>query len=74
MMSTEGRGCIFYQPTAAGYRCVLMGPEEWRRMSDKLLSYCKSGGAGCSMRRALEEKKLSNSCGFKKGITDELLR
>lgn len=72
-MSAEGKECIFYQLTAAGYRCVLMGPEEWRGMSEKLLGYCKSGGSGCSMRRALEGKKMSNSFGFKKGAVDELL-
>lgn len=72
-MSTEGRECIFYQPTAAGYRCVLVGPEEWRGASEKFLSYCKSGGSGCPRRRILESKKLSNSYGFKKGAADELL-
>lgn len=72
-MSAEGKECIFYQLTASGYRCVLMGPEEWRGASDRLLSYCKSGGSGCSKRRALEGKKMSNSCGFKKGAADELL-
>jgi hypothetical protein len=70
---SEGQECIFYKLTATGYRCVLMGPDNWKTLSDRYLHWCKSGGAGCPVLAALEGKLASNSCGFAKGPSNGLL-
>uniref|UniRef100_A0A7J3X4X1 Uncharacterized protein n=1 Tax=Thermofilum pendens TaxID=2269 RepID=A0A7J3X4X1_THEPE len=72
-MPPEVQECIFYKLTAAGYRCVLMGPEDWKALSERYLQRCKSSGAGCPVLAALEGKLASNSCGFSKGQPNELL-
>lgn len=72
-MPSEGQECIFYKLTAAGYRCVLMGPEDWRALSERYMQRCKSGGAGCPVLSALEGKLASNSCGFGRGSSNGLL-
>ncbi|HDI74945.1 MAG: metal-binding protein [Thermoprotei archaeon] len=40
-------GCVYFQQTIDGKRCVLVSPEEWRRRKGKLEQYCFNGGKGC---------------------------
>jgi len=39
--------CPFYQRTRDGKRCILIPPEEWKEIKDKVQSYCNGNFKEC---------------------------
>jgi len=54
----EGR-CRYFQQTRQGVRCVFIGVDEWQRVRDSYIGYCRNGGAGCPIL-ANVNRKLAN--------------
>jgi len=49
--SGQGRRCIFLRRTYYGLRCVLMSPEDWRRLRNNGSRLpCWEGGNSCPLK------------------------